>query len=348
MGNPDRNLNSERMSRGGSFGDRNRKLIEFQKLVGVSGGDTFRSGPESYMQLLERLRGSYLVGYRLLPRDAGTGQNEYTRHEIEVTVPSQRRIALHRPNVYRPTFDQVRAQAELAEGIRQLDLDIAASLAAFERSIRANPSFPDPHAWSAQVLSWEEEAESAIASAIRATELEPANGEYHLLVSDLASLGEQYDLAWEHVIRAAQTGLEPTFEFDALAELAPPPDGIRERLNAPRVAILAAPSTQPDLIVRAALPTAIRNIARALSEHPYTALVPDPRAAQYLLWVLDKDLSSKPPRRFGGQLVLTNSAGETVYQQDIRFDDLDDYAKNSDELGRHIREILKNISTSEG
>ena len=348
MGNPDRNLNSERMSRGGSFGDRNRKLIEFQKLVGVSGGDTFRSGPESYMQLLERLRGSYLVGYRLLPRDAGTGQNEYTRHEIEVTVPSQRRVALHRPNVYRPTFDQVRAQAELAEGIRQLDMDIAASLAAFERSIRANPSFPDPHAWSAQVLSWEEEAESAIASAIRATELEPANGEYHLLVSDLASLEEQYDLAWEHVIRAAQTGLEPTFEFDALAELAPPPDGIRERLNAPRVAILAAPSTQPDLIVRAALPTAIRNIARALSEHPYAALVPDPRAAQYLLWVLDKDLSSKPPRRFGGQLVLTNAAGETVYQQDIRVDDLDDYAKNSDELGRHIREILKNISTSEG
>ena len=264
------------------------------------------------------------------------------------TVPSQRRVALHRPNVYRPTFDQVRAQAELAEGIRQLDLDIAASLAAFERSIRANPSFPDPHAWSAQVLSWEEEAESAIASAIRATELEPANGEYHLLVSDLASLEEQYDLAWEHVIRAAQTGLEPTFEFDALAELAPPPDGIRERLNAPRVAILAAPSTQPDLIVRAALPTAIRNIARALSEHPYAALVPDPRAAQYLLWVLDKDLSSKPPRRFGGQLVLTNAAGETVYQQDIRVDDLDDYAKNSDELGRHIREILKNISTSEG
>ena len=92
----------------------------------------------------------------------------------------------------------------------------------------------------------------------------------------------------------------------------------------------------------------IRNIARALSEHTYTALVPDPRAAQYLLWVLDKDLSSKPPRRFGGQLVLTNSAGETVYQQDIRVDDLDDYAKNSDELGRHIHEILKTISESGG
>ena len=348
IGNPDRNLNSERMSRGGSFGDRNRKLIEFQKLVGVSGGDTFRSGPESYVQLLERLRGSYLVGYRLLPGASGTGQNEYTRHEIEVTVPSQRRIALHRPYVYRATFDQARAQAELAEGIRQLDLDIAASLAAFERSIRANPSFPDPHAWSAQVLSWEEEVESAIASAIRATELAPANGEYHLLVSDLASLGEQYDLAWEHVIRAAQTGLEPTFEFDALAELAPPPDGIRERLNAPRVAILAAPSTQPNLIVRAALPTAIRGIARALSEHPYAALVPDPRAAQYLLWVLDKDLSSNPPRRFEGQLVLTNAAGETAYQQDIHFNDLDDYAKNADELGRHIHEILKKISEPGG
>ena len=169
-----------------------------------------------------------------------------------------------------------------------------------------------------------------------------------MLVSDLASLGEQYDLAWEHVIRAAQTGLEPTFEFDALAELAPPPDGIQERLNAPRVAILAAPSTQPDLIVRAALPTAIRGIARALSEHPYAALVPEPRAAQYLLWVLDKDLSSKPPRRFEGQLVLTSAAGETVYQQDIRFNDLDDYTKNADELGRHIHEILKKISESGG
>jgi hypothetical protein len=46
--------------------------------------------------------------------------------------------------------------------------------------------------------------------------------------------------------------------------------------------------------------------------------------------------------------VLTNSAGETVYQQDIRVDDLDDYAKNSDELGRHIHEILKTISESGG
>tara|TARA_B100000470_G_scaffold29933_1_gene19857 strand:- start:959 stop:1150 length:192 start_codon:yes stop_codon:yes gene_type:complete len=63
---------------------------------------------------------------------------------------------------------------------------------------------------------------------------------------------------------------------------------------------------------------------------------------------LDKDLSSNPPRRFEGQLVLTNAAGETAYQQDIHFNDLDDYAKNADELGRHIHEILKKISEPGG
>lgn len=345
MANPDNALKVGQQRRGG-FGDRRQQpVIDFQRLVSVSGGDSFRSGPEAYTQLLERLRGSYIVGYQLSPGDAGPSWNEYTRHEIEVALPSRRVTVLHRPYVYRPTFDRVRAQAELDEGIRQLyDQQFAASLAAFQRSIDAHPSFPDPHAWGAQALLWEEGIEPAVASAVRATELAPSNGNYHLLVSDLASQAGQYELAWEHAIRGAQAGVATTFEFDALAESAPAPVDIRERLDAPRVAVLAAPPTQVDLIVRAALPTAIRGIARALSEHPRVALVPDPRTAHYLLWVFDRNLSSEPPRRFEGRLVLTDPAGETVYEKDIRFDDLDDYGENAEELARRVGEILEKTS----
>ena len=58
--------------------------------------------------------------------------------------------------------------------------------------------------------------------------------------------------------------------------------------------------------------------------------------------------ASVAPFPIKGQLVLTNAAGETAYQQAIHFNDLDDYAKNADELGRHIHEILKKISEPGG
>ncbi len=113
---------------------------------------------------------------------------------------------------------------------------------------------------------------------MRATELAPSNGEYHLLVSDLASQAGQYELAWEYAIRAAQTGVATDFEFDALAGSAPSPVDIRERLDAPRVA------------------------------------------------------------------VLTDPAGETVYEKNLRFDDLDDHGENAEELARHVGEILERTS----
>jgi len=88
----------------------------------------------------------------------------------------------------------------------------------------------------------------------------------------------QAELAWEYAIRAAQTGVATDFEFDALAGSAPSPVDIRERLDAPRGA------------------------------------------------------------------VLTDPAGETVYEKDIRFDDLDAHGENAEELARHVGEILERTS----
>ncbi len=48
-------------------------------------------------------------------------------------------------------------------------------------------------------------------------------------------------------------------------------------------------------------------------------------------------------RRFDGRLMLTNPAGETVYEKNIRFDDLDDHGENADELARRVGEILERI-----
>ena len=344
--NPDNAFRVGQQRRGG-FGDSNQPLVDFQRLVSVSGGDAFRAGPEAYLELLDRLRGSYLVGYRPAPNDAEKSRNEFTRHEIEVTVATRQATVLHRPHVYRPTVDRVRARAELAEGLRQLDdQQLTASLAAFDRSIEAHPSFAAPYAWRAQVLLWEAGIAPALASALQASELAPSNAEYHLLVSDLASAAERYELAWEHAIRAAQGGADTSFEFEALRESAVAPAELQERLAAPRVVVLAAPPTQADLIVRAALPTAIRSVARALSEHPHLALVAGPEAAHYLLWVFDKELSARPQRRFDARLVLTDPSGEQLYDKEMRFEDLDTHATNAAALARRIGEILEEIAAA--
>jgi tetratricopeptide (TPR) repeat protein len=330
--------------RRGGFGDRGETLRDFQKLVAASGGDTFRAGPEAYEQLLGRLRGFYLVGYLIPPAEERATPFEYTRHEIAVEVPGRRGTTLHRPFVYRPAFDAIRAASELEEGIRQLQSQqLEASLAAFARAIEAHGDFAAPHAYMANVLLWTEGVETALASALRATELEPTNGEYHLAASELAGIAEEYDLAWEHAIRGAQAGSAADGVFEDLAQSSEPPADLRARLEAPRVAVLAASPSQPDLIVRAALPRAIRSVQSALLQRTEVAVVPDPRLSSYIVWLVDRDLSDRAPRRFRGRILLTDRAGEILYEDDFTLDNLDDAVENADDLAEHIDKIVETV-----
>jgi len=318
---------------------------DFRKLVNSSGGDTFRSGPEAYQRLLARLRDSYLVRYRV----AATGREpplfEYTRHEIEVEIPGRRATAEHRPVVYRPAFDAIRARSELDEGIRQLQSrQLEAALASFARSIDAHPYLAAPHAYRARVQLSTEGVERALASALRAVELEPANGQHHMLVSELASIAERDELAWEHAIRGAQSGGAVAEALENLAASAPPPADLAERLEAPRIVVLAAPPSQPDLIVRAALPKAIRSIQWALSQSAQVALVADLGISQYVVWVAERTLSDKLPRRFKGRVLLADRAGRSLYEHDFTLGDLDGPASNADDLLQQIAEIVEKVS----
>ncbi len=330
--------------RRGGFGDGRQDLVAFQEVVSASGGDTFRAGPDAFDELIDRLRGLYLIAYQVPAPDRGTDPGEYSRHNLTVEIGSRRAKVLHRPVVYRPRFDQARAAAELNVGVEMLRTqDLEAARAAFDRSIAANPTFAAPHAWRAQLLLWDEGAEAALESALRAVALAPGNAEFNLIASDMALATERPELAWEHAIRAAQAGADTTFEFETLAEAAAAPADLARRLELPRIAVLAAPPSQPDLGVRAALPAAIRSIAGAVARSPGVALVPDPAAAGYVVWVRDEKLSSDLPRRFEGRLLLTDASGEITWQKGFRLNDVDDVDQGVDDLRDALREIADKI-----
>ena len=327
----------------GAGGGRGR-LVDFQRLVDASGGDTLRAGSNAYQELLTRLRGFYVVGY-YVPREEQTTPAEYTRHEVDVDLRGRKGKTLHQPVVYRPTFDPVRAQSEFDEGIRQLELQQPqAALFAFERSIEAHPFFAAALAYKAQVLDWTDRLPEALVSALQATRLDPGNAEFHQLAADLASVAGDHEVAWEHAIRAAQAGAEMLEVFEALAKQSPVPADLAERLEAPRIAVLGAPAAQPNLLVRAALPKAIRAARLAFSEASDFALVTDPRRADHLLWIVDKSISDKPPRKFKGEFVLADLAGEVLWEKGFTLDNVDDPEQNAVDLASHLGDIRRKLA----
>lgn len=320
---------------------------DFSRAVTATGGATLLASADAYQQLLERLRGYYVVGYYVPKASRGT-LSELTRHEVEVQLRDRDGDLAYPEIVYRPTVDFVRAKNELEIARQQFQTgDIDGTLFAVENAVTANPDLGAAVAYRALVYDHLGRTNEALSDVTRATALSPTDIAIRRLAIRLHRKAGEFEIAFYHTMRIAQTG-EDVFEmFGEIAADMPFPDDFLQQFEAPRIAVVPGDSEENNLFARAALPKAIRTIRQAIAEAPFLGLVADPSDAAFVAEVADRDIDQDAPRRFRGRIRLFDSNGKEIYEKGLTLDNVDAPNKDADdlkEIARHVREILKEIS----
>ena len=320
---------------------------DFSRAVTATGGATLLASADAYQQLLERLRGYYVVGYYVPKASRGT-LSELTRHEVEVQLRDRDGDLAYPEIVYRPTVDFVRAKNELEIARQQFQTgDIDGTLFAVENAITANPDLAAAVAYRALVYAHLGRTNEALSDDTRATALSPTDIAIRRLAIRLHRKAGEFEIAFYHTMRIAQTG-EDVFEmFGEIAADMPFPDDFLQQFEAPRIAVVPGDSEENNLFARAALPKAIRTIRQAIAEAPFLGLVADPSDAAFVAEVADRDIDQDAPRRFRGRIRLFDSNGKEIYEKGLTLDNVDAPNKDADdlkEIAKHVREILKEIS----
>ena len=320
---------------------------DFSRAVTATGGATLLASADAYQQLLERLRGYYVVGYYVPKASRGT-LSELTRHEVEVQLRDRDGDLAYPEIVYRPTVDFVRAKRELEIAQQQFQAgNIDGALFAIENAVTAHPNLAAAVAYRAFVYDHLGRTDEALSDVTRATALSPTDSAIRRLAIRLHRKAGEFETAFHHTMRIAQAG-EDVFEmFGEIAAEVPFPDDFLQQFEAPRIAVIAGDSEENDLFARAALPKAIRTIRRAIAEAPFLGLVADPSDAAFVAEVADRDIDQDAPRRFRGRIRLFDSNGKEIYEKGLTLDNVDAPNKDADdlkEIAKHVREILKEIS----
>jgi tetratricopeptide (TPR) repeat protein len=117
----------------------------------------------------------------------------------------------------------------------------------------------------------------------RAAELNPGNPDLHFLIASAAWQLADFETAWAQGIAAWQAGYDPVSVqgmFDQLAQYAPAPTDLEQRLAAPRV-VVEAPEDEGDPGLEAIADDLRAELFRA----PVVALVRDPAIARFTVRV---------------------------------------------------------------
>ena len=320
---------------------------DFSRAVTATGGATLLASADAYQQLLERLRGYYVVGYYVPKASRGT-LSELTRHEVEVQLRDRDGDLAYPEIVYRPTVDFVRAKNELEIARQQFQTgDIDGTLFAVENAITANPDLGAAVAYRALVYDHLGRTNEALSDVTRATALSPTDIAIRRLAIRLHRKAGEFEIAFYHTMRIAQTGGDVFEMFGEIAADMPFPDDFLQQFEAPRIAVVPGDSEENNLFARAALPKAIRTIRQAIAEAPFLGLVADPSDAAFVAEVADRDIDQDAPRRFRGRIRLFDSNGKEIYEKGLTLDNVDAPNKDADdlkEIAKHVREILKEIS----
>lgn len=320
---------------------------DFSRTVTATGGASLLASADAYQQLLERLRGYYVVGYYVPKASRGT-LSELTRHEVEVQLRDRDGDLAYPEIVYRPTVDFVRAKNELEIARQQFQTgDIDGTLFAVENAITANPDLGAAVAYRALVYDHLGRTDEALNDVTRATALSPTDIAIRRLAIRLHRKAGEFEIAFYHTMRIAQTGGDVFEMFGEIAADMPFPDDFLQQFEAPRIAVVPGDSEENNLFARAALPKAIRTIRQAIAEAPFLGLVADPSDAAFVAEVADRDIDQDAPRRFRGRIRLFDSNGKEIYEKGLTLDNVDAPNKDADdlkEIAKHVREILKEIS----
>lgn len=285
------------------------------ELARVSGGRLIseREIRDGYQRVLALLRAYYVIGYRS-PADRGEGW-----HEVEVRLrdPGDRRV-LVQPGYYGSVADPAAALRAQQEGERLLrERRFAEALEAFGRAREGQLEIGFPDFGSGLALEGLGRLEAARASYRAALERNPGLGPAHARLTALAAARGEFELAWDHAVRADLGGEDVDALIDELARRSSEPAGMESLLRRP-VIFLVRPE-EPRLEEQRILGRAIVALGRAIERRRDVVLTRNAGAATHYLRLL-------PDRVQSDELqveleVWSVRDAERVADEDLRVDD---------------------------
>lgn len=309
-------------------------------LAELTGGNTVRGTMTGYRRVLDRLRGSYIVGfYTDARRELGSGV-DFSRHEVRIEVRHEGAEVSHPPAYFLPTIDTEAARREVEQADELIAAgELQAAVLVLDRALRADPSFAPAHFSRALALADLGRLEEAQADALQAAALSPGVADMHE-VAMLVSLDvDDAEAAWEQAIRAAQAGADLRRHLARLDAAGPAPADFDARVSAPAIMVARPYAETSNPVIDRALARVLQTVRGEIGAMPLLGVTVDPRRARYTMTIRADRITDTRPRRLEGQMIVTDLSGREVDRKVILLNDVDSPERIAADLARFLREL---------
>jgi VWFA-related protein len=326
-------------------GGRRRAIHEIAR---STGGKNVRADEEGFRELINRLRGTYVMGYYTPLAGGVSSPEEFTRREIEIRVERQNATVIHPPVLYVANFDRSRARQNTAAGRRMLkEGETNEAILALDAATGADPNYASAYYKRARLFAMQGRTSEALGDAVQAASLEPGVGTHHLLVTELSIESGHLPLATKHTISAAQAGVDVRGALEDLEKDGTEPPDLQACLSAPRVFVTGGPIAAPNLLVEAAQRKAICALRQAVAESPNLILATALEPGIYVVTVEGRVLSEEWPRRLSGRIRVLDATGERLYMKGFTIRDIDTPGICGAELASRYADVERKILEAE-
>ncbi|MGD8329361.1 MAG: VWA domain-containing protein [Acidobacteriota bacterium] len=309
-------------------------------LAEATGGATVRGTMSGYEQVLDRLRGSYLVGFYSNSRRELGGAADFTRHEVRVAVQRDGVEVTYPPAFFLPTIDTDAARFDVDEADDLIaDGELEDAVLVLDKALRADPGYAP--AWFSRAIALADlgRLDEAQHSALQAAELSPGVADMHKLAMQISLDANDATNAWEQAIQAAQAGVDLRRHLDRLGSAGPAPADFDARVAAPAI-LVARPYTETtNLLMDTALAKVFQAVRRQIAATPLLGVTVDPSRARYIMTIRGDHLTDTQPRRLEGEMMVNELSGDEVYRKVFLLNDVDDEARIGRDLVRFLRDL---------
>jgi tetratricopeptide (TPR) repeat protein len=293
-----------------------------------------------YERVLDRLRGSYLVGfYSNSSRELG-GAADFTRHQVRVEVRRDGVEVTYPPAFFLPTIDTDAARFDVGQADDLIaDGELEAAVLVLDKALRADPGYAP--AWFSRAIALADlgRLEEAQRSALQAATLSPGVADMHELAMQISLDVGDAQAAWEQAIQAAQAGVDVRRHFARLEAAGPAPDDFEARVAAPAIMVARPYTETTNLLMDTALAKVFQAVRRQIAAAPLLGVAVDPSRARYIMTIRGDRLTDTQPRHLEGEMVVSELSGREVYRKVLLLNDVDDEARIGRDLARFLRDL---------
>lgn len=324
------------------FADSLKEIANISGGKYINGGESAASLRLAYLELLNWLRSSYVLGYYPPPHDLIlTRRGRAIWHDLEVRARDESFRVYARPGYYRTDIDSVASAASVQVGVELLRENAAMdSLIAFNRALQQDPFNWQAFFYRGRAYGVLGRIEEAAADFLAAAQVGPGIGPVHQFVSISSEELGDFTTAWEHAIRAHQAGVDMLERFQVLRQTSPPvmhPPDLAERLEAPRLYV--GPAVVPDPEAQAVIDATLRAIRLAISDSPEFGLITHAQLADYYLRLQVSSVETEGRGRVKGSLELHATAGGRLYDDGFTIQDVFEDVTTGRVLSGKLRDL---------